>query len=225
MRRRSISCLPSASRRGVRVGAAGSGARGFTLLEVLIVFALLALLAGLIARNGGSDVEAARRCRAEADTQGLAQALLTFEATVGQWPTLDASGRSNRVRVLLSGGSLPARNPWKGGHAFWSWTRGGFADLLQNHLVVNGPAGQTARRYATSGASHWRGPYLDACPLDPWGRPYVANVIATFSTSASTYRQLLVLSAGPDGRFQTAAAATLAQRVSGDDVGCLVWER
>jgi len=200
-------------------------AAGFSLLEALIAFAVLAILAGLIGRGTVADAEAARRERAAADVQGLAQALLTFEATVGQWPTLDAGGRTDRVRVLLSGGRLPAGNPWTAGHSFWSWARGGQADLMQNHLVVNAPAGQTAHRYPETGEARWRGPYLDACPLDPWGRPYVANVLATHRTHATDHRQLFVLSAGPDGRLQTAASAALGQRIEGDDVGCAVWQR
>lgn len=196
-----------------------------SLLELLVVFAVLALLAGTIGRWSVGDVEQARRARATADAQALAQALLTFESTVGSWPTLDAQGRTNRVRVLLSGASLPAANPWSGGHTFWTWTRGGFADLLQNHLLRNSPAGQTAHRYATTGRAPWRGPYVDTCPPDPWGRPYVANVIATSNANATNHRQLFVVSAGPDGRFQTAATANAGQRIAGDDIGCLVWQR
>ncbi|MEZ5965428.1 MAG: type II secretion system protein GspG [Planctomycetota bacterium] len=190
-----------------------------------MVCGLVALIAGVLARSGAGDIEQARRQRAAADVQGLAQALATFEATVGQWPTLDAGAATNRTRVLLSGSVLPSANPWVGGHSFWAWVRSGFGDLMQNHLLVNAPGGQTAHRYPTQGAARWRGPYLDACPLDPWGRPYVANVLATYSTNRTNHRQLLVVSAGPDGRLQTAATATATQRIAGDDIGCLVWER
>lgn len=202
-----------------------SGQAGVSLLELLAVLAILAVLAGLLGRAAGRDTEDARRTRAAADVQALADALTTFEATVGRWPTLDAAGRVDRVRVLLSGAAIPAANPWTAGHAFWSWTRSGYADLLQHHLVQNAPSGGSGQRYATNLALGWRGPYLDACPLDPWGRPYVANVIAAHSTSPASHRQLLVLSAGPDGRFQTVAAAAAGQQVGGDDVGCLVWQR
>lgn len=198
-------------------------AHGFTALELMLVIAVLALLAGVVLPRG-KDAEAARRTRAATEVQSLAQALLTFESTVGAWPTLDAAGRSNRVRVLLSGASLPATNPWAAGHTYWTWTAAGLADLLHNHLITNSPAGQRNRRYPTSGRTAWLGSYVDSCPLDPWGRPYVANVLASYSTGAN-YRRLFVLSAGPDGRFQTAATALAGSTPAGDDIGCLVWER
>lgn len=196
---------------------------GFTALEVVMVIALLALLAGVLAPRT-KDLEAARIARATTDVQSLAQALLTFESTVGTWPTMDASGRVDRLRVLLSGGSMPTANPWAAGHTFWSWAAGSTGDLLQNHLVTNTPRGQATQRYAASGPAAWCGSYVAHCPLDPWGRPYVANVLVGYSTGAN-YRRMFVLSAGPDGRIQTAATAGSTATIAGDDVGCLVWER
>ena len=186
---------------------------GFTMLEVVMVIALLAMLAGILAPRG-KDLEAARIARATTDVQSLAQALLTFESTVGTWPTMDASGRVDRLRVLLSGARMPTTNPWTAGHQFWSWAAGSTGDLLQNHLVTNTPRGQAAQRYATTGSTAWSGSYVAHCSLDPWDRPYVANVLVGYSTGVNDCR-MFVLSAGPDGRIQTAATARATATVAG----------
>lgn len=202
-----------------------AAARGVSLIELIVVIALLAILTGVVGHHVGSKPEEAQRLRATAEVQTLAQALLTFESTVEAWPTLDAAGRTDRVHTLLSGARMPSANPWAASHPFWTWTTRGLSDLLHHHLLTNTPAGQSTRRYPTGGAACWRGPYVDSSPLDPWGRPYVANVVATHSADPTRHRRLFVVSAGPDGRFQTNANATASEKVAGDDIGCLVFER
>lgn len=44
-------------------------------------------------------------------------------------------------------------------------------------------------------AKDWRGPYLDAIPLDPWGRPYVYECPGKHNPKSYD-----VMSMGPDGR-------------------------
>lgn len=222
MRRRNESNAGNARNRngGVRRGQAG-----VSMLELTMVIALLAILTGIIGHSVGGEPERARQLRAATEVETLAQALRTFKTTVGQWPTLDAGGRRDGVRVLLSGPRMPSANPWVGAHAFFTWSNTARGDLMHNHLLVNAPAGQSVQRYPTTGDAGWRGPYLETCPLDPWGRPYVANVIVAHSPDAVNHRRLFVLSAGPDGRWQTNANATAQQRVAGDDIGCLVWQR
>ena len=77
-------------------------------------------------------------------------------------------------------------------------------DLVDNHRLRNTPQASSSAAYATTGSLRWRGPYVNGgTPLDPWGRPYVINVVAGHSTHATNYKRLWVISAGPDGEFDT----------------------
>jgi general secretion pathway protein G len=201
------------------------GAPGFSLLELVVIIAILAALAGALMPAFRTETESARQQRAVAEVTSIAQALLTFQRTMGGWPTRDGSGTDERVHVLLSGMTLPPANPWAGPNQFWQVAVSPQGDLLCNHLVDNRPQGQAAAAYGASGTAAWRGPYLDSSPADPWGRPYVANVIAGYSTDATLHRRFWVLSAGADGMFQTSAEAKRTDGVGGDDVGILVAER
>lgn len=199
--------------------------RGFTLIEIVVIVALVSLLAGLVAPVLSGDLEQARLDRAAADTAGIGKALTDFQVTVDDWPSMDGSGSMDQLRVLISGSSVPTSSPFASSHSFWTWASGSGGDLLGNHLVQNSPKSQTAQAYPSSGRAAWRGPYLDSSPLDPWGRPYLVNVISGYSTHATENRRLWVLSAGPDGEIQTASTAGVTDDIAGDDIGFLVQQR
>ncbi len=62
----------------------------------------------------------------------------------------------------------------------------------------------------------WKGPYLDAVPIDPWGRSYLVNLRAIRSGD-----RLWVISAGPDGVVETNPRDVV---LAGDDVGVILVE-
>ncbi len=196
-------------------------AAGFTLIEWVVVLAVIALLAGLIgpgfmSRLANTKVEAAQR-----DVTVIGEAIDQLYVHLEVWPARNAAGTDHTITTLVSGASLPVANPW-GDSSYWAIVSGGAVDLIDNQLWLNKPAGTAAASYPISGFKAWHGPYLEHVRNDPWGRPYVVNVNAGYSTDASSHRRLRVLSAGPDGSFQTPATAGLNDVVSGDDIGFLV---
>jgi hypothetical protein len=120
--------------------------------------------------------------------------------------------------LLYSGTTLPAANPWSEPHPFWTGLSEG-GDLLDLHLGIN------SRRYAAEGDGAWMGPYGPPMNLDPWRRPYVVNIIVCTSRDPVLHRRCWVLSAGPDGRFDTNADAKATDEIAGDDIGFLVLQR
>lgn len=62
---------------------------GFTLIEVLLVVAILGLLAGVIVANiGGKGAESARKI-AEVDIEGLSNSVEMYKLDNGRYPTTD----------------------------------------------------------------------------------------------------------------------------------------
>lgn len=199
---------------------------GFTLVEVIVVLSVVLLLTGIAVPMLSSYLEDGRRARAESEVRTIASALLSLNKDVGVYPTRNGSGTNNYLYALISGPTQPSTNPFVGSHQWVTWamsaTRG---DLLDNQLLNNQPQGQSSAAYATTGSAQWRGPYMSGTPLDPWGRPYLVNVRAAFDTNATNHKKLFVLSAGPNGRIDTAATARATDDVAGDDIGFLVGQR
>lgn len=99
--------------------------KGFTLIEILLVIAIIGALAAMVVPRLTGRSEKAREAAAKADIRAnIATALRMYELDVGSYPT----------------------------------TEQGMDALLKTPSGVN--------------ASNWKGPYLEAKPADPWGRPY-----------------------------------------------------
>jgi general secretion pathway protein G len=64
-------------------------ARGFTLLEVMIVVFIIGLLATLVAPKIVGRADEARRTKAIADMKGIEQALNLYRLDTGGYPTTD----------------------------------------------------------------------------------------------------------------------------------------
>lgn len=60
--------------------------RGFTILEMLVVFAVLAVLMGLVTTAVSSSTKASREKRADALCAVVQTALATYNAQKAQWP-------------------------------------------------------------------------------------------------------------------------------------------
>lgn len=200
---------------------------GFTLVEVIVVLSVVLLLTGIAVPMLSSYMEDGRRARAEAETKVIGAAVMSFYKDLGVYPARNSGGTNNYIYSLLTGPTTPTTNPWTAGHNFATWGMGAArGDLLDNHLLRNQPQGNNSAAYATTGSMRWRGPYVNGTsPLDPWGRPYAINVISGWQTNATNYKRLWVISAGPNGRFDTNANATATTDITGDDIGVMLTQR
>lgn len=200
---------------------------GFTLVEVIVVLSVVLLLTGIAVPMLSGYMEDGRRARAESEVKVIAAAMMSMNKDVGSFPSRNGSGTNSQIYSLLTGPTMPTTSPFVGGHTWVTWamnaTRG---DLLDNHLNLNTPQGQSGGAYPITGSARWRGPYFaGSTPLDPWGRPYVINVISSHSAHATNYKRLWVLSAGSNGRIDTPAAATATTELGGDDIGVMIGQR
>jgi prepilin-type N-terminal cleavage/methylation domain-containing protein len=205
--------------------------RGFTLIEVIIAVALVAIMAVAIAPPLIQNIREGKVARAQSDAQAIGTAVLNFYKDVGQWPISEATADVDRLvgndgygggDTGIAGGSAAVAGA--GG-----WATEGSASTLTAHLIKNKTASvDTVWDFSSNPVASpgWNGPYLTQETLDPWGNPYVINirygipVIAGTTTEDYDMHNVMVLSAGPNKLFETPMSDTLFdETIGGDDVG------
>ncbi len=205
-----------------------SNQKGFTLLEIIVVLAVLGALAAMLSPAVFRYIDDGNRTRAQGDVQVIATAINRMYADTSRWPFYDdGQGQKNRIGNVDATHltSNPACNsatpqamscdttaPTSG--ANW----GNFSvlkvDSLAGQLMDNDPG------YLTTGPRAWRGPYVEAVPpLDPWGRSYLVNIgNADPAAEGPGQPWVVALSAGPNGIIESLHGATPNPVVGGDDV-------
>jgi prepilin-type N-terminal cleavage/methylation domain-containing protein len=212
--------------------------KGFTLLEIIVVLAVIGALAALLAPVVFRYIDDARRAQAQADVQKIAEALNQMYKDTGRWAFFKDGTGSNKYTSGTDAALLSSNTACIGASAAsvcdtvvptdgttsakWKLAQG-LTDNLSDQLIFNTPFGTSGTAYTLNGTRKWNGPYLEKNPtLDPWGRSYLVNIAAadpskeTFSTQA----WVIAISAGSDGVLQTDPTQLLTTDpvVSGDDV-------
>jgi general secretion pathway protein G len=202
-----------------------SGQAGFTLLEIIVVLAVVGALAAIMAPVVFRYVEDANVARAQGDVSAIASAVNKAGRDMGHWPFY-ADGTatsvafnddpdpsfltSNPACEPAAASACDDTRPALGTATGWTVTL--FSQYLGSQLVTNTPV------YPTTGETSWLGPYLDQIPaVDPWGHSYLVNI----SQAAPANNKLVIaISAGPDGILQTSATTAVATEATagGDDV-------
>lgn len=200
----------------------GGRTRGFTLVELTVVLAVIVTLALILTPSVTTFISESRLARARTDCQTIASAVVGFYRDTGffpQWALAQAGGpgpAQQRLQLLVTPGAVPneaSPSPWTTG------TSG----LLADQLTANGPG--YAMRTVTS-TFGWNGPYVSSeFRPDPWGNRYIVN-IGLVETSLGVVNELgqpkaavWVLSAGPNRIIETPfLQPVIAAAVGGDDI-------
>lgn len=197
------------------------GSRGFTLVEVTVLIAVIGLLAGLVTSSAGEMLQKSKVLRSQDEVEEIGRAIAGFYADNGFFPrTADTSaGRpgGELLGTLVGEAALPETTS-----ASESWI-GSRADLLASHLTAND---RGYRPRSTLGALGWSGPYLGAgIGRDPWGHAYLVNVYYLDARSVvqepdgTPLGAVFALSAGPNGVIETPYFQPReAAAVYGDDI-------
>jgi prepilin-type N-terminal cleavage/methylation domain-containing protein len=205
-----------------KMSANRNGQAGFTLLEIIVVLAVLGALAAIMTPVVFRYIDDANVSRAQGDVTSIAAAINKMYKDTGRWPN-KAVGTSNAAwavatdpSILTSGsgctsaGTLATCDTTEPGAGTTTWAFTAQGDSLERHLITNGAT------YAVTGNKAWKGPYLDNISgTDPWGRSYLVNVAGISGNS-----KVIVISAGPDGILQTAwnEALETSAAGAGDDI-------
>ena len=196
--------------------------RGMTLLEVVVILAVLATLVALLVPSMVSYISTARVMRARADTRTIGNAIIAFNRDTGFFPktsdTLNGRSGQKTIDLLVTPGSIPSSGATE--TQGWLSTT---VDDMGNHLVGNVP-GYTVR--GPLDQIGWACPYLASPPeSDPWGNRIMINVAQLDMSSGVTNavgevkRAVFILSAGPNGIVETPHEQFVTgASVHGDDV-------
>jgi prepilin-type N-terminal cleavage/methylation domain-containing protein len=197
---------------------------GFTLIEIIVVIACIALLAGIIAPLAFQAIEDARISRAQADVHAIASAVSQLQADTGRWPIYDGPDQTNPTILSLvstTTGDLTNNT--------WTEATGGLPSVtepLEWHLVANGDVVNSSPRYHDDCDVYpncWRGPYIQNIGLDPWGNSYVIYTGGWHGTPPTqlglTWDKAWVVCAGPDRKLQTNCGTPGDEQEQADDIG------
>jgi prepilin-type N-terminal cleavage/methylation domain-containing protein len=192
------------------------GSRGFTLIEIIVILAVISILVAFLTPSVLKYVADAQSARAQADMSTLQAVVNDLIRDTGQYP-----GSKTALTFICGPGNVatPGATGWAANTAACTAGTGVFTNSLSNHLVANDPnesGTTTAADYPGSGNFRWKGPYAQSINTDPWGNAYEINVSTLVGGNTSP---TWIISAGPDGTFQTSTTATI---LAGDDIGVRV---
>src|SRR5437762_5284090 len=131
--------------------------RGFTLIELAVVLAIIAVLAAILTPMVTSYLDQSRGARAQADLKTLADAMKLYQRDTGQWPVYasstdypDTIGGGNAV-IGGSNGTTPGET------ATWNLGSALASSSLESYLNGNFTGVSTTNEFPKKG---YRGPYL-----------------------------------------------------------------
>jgi general secretion pathway protein G len=199
--------------------------RGFTLIEVVVVVAIIALLAGILTPLIFKYIDEANETRALGDCRNIATSLMLFHKDTGTWPYYNKPwlGRSEAPEVdYLYGnmGDLPGFSATAGD----SW--GTIGEDMFYSLVTWGKDNESWYKPKATGGGMiggpsilrhgWNGPYLPYITDDPWGYKYLVSINGFGPAGRNPDNFVWCLSAGPNFNVDTPAYSTYVRL---DDIG------
>jgi len=164
--------------------------RGFTLIEIVAILAVIAILVAVISPMIIGYIKDARIRKAQADVKTIGTAILAFAKDTRRWPVYSDATTEAYDALQSKDGDTPGLET--------GVTIPSEIDDIENQLVTNEPG------YPDSGKRKWKGPYLEKVGADPWGHKYYVDVKGLRSANINLYMPAFCISAGPNGKLETA---------------------
>lgn len=209
---------------------------GFTLIEIVIAVAIVAIFAAALSPMVFRHLEESKITKAQNETETIATAILSYYKDTGKWPVTNANGPTgNGINRVISSTKVAVGAGVDAGSGAANWGSYGTTKPLGDYLYYNNPdddssatgvsADQAGQDWPTTGRQAWKGPYLEEYSFnDPWGNAYVINsqYFPGGPYTGDVRHKVFVLSAGPDGKWQTTFSNDVSDELLGDDIGTSV---
>ena len=209
--------------------------KGFTLIEMLVVLAIITILVSIAALGVGGAIERSRVGAANSDIKVFETAFDIFRVDNEESPNRKDSSNENYYTLLFTGQSnsdgTALTAPIMKDKQDTDNSQSGVLDTtdfpvikrdnLYNHFSINGRSYPKFKEHGSKGAAYgWGESYLklSGTMLDPWGNSY----IIAFKDQGDGTVRVFILSAGPDKILDTDPAS--AAVIDPVDIGitCLV---
>ena len=165
------------------------------MVELIVIVAVIAILGGILTPMVLKEIGKSKITRAGADMEAVSIAFTQYYADTGYWPE-KYNGSKNAKTTFRNFASLYTNTKklpgWDGPYIEKSAIKGG------KQLVANKVSGV------------WEG------LVDPWGKPF--QIIYGKVGGATASGGIALISAGPNGKYDTSSTNALKGIVSGDDV-------
>ena len=160
--------------------------KGFTLIEVIVVAAIIAILAGILVPMIFNQIDEAKITRAKGDVKAIQSAIFAFRKDTGTWPARNIASCNDSTQnfATLYTGKDTDLTPTTIGPA-------NFDTINVQHL---------AKQLISDNGCYngrWKGPYIAELPYDPWGNSYLINIGDSYTDGTP----LWIMSGGPNGSF------------------------
>jgi prepilin-type N-terminal cleavage/methylation domain-containing protein len=106
---------------------------GFTLVEVVVVIAVVAILAAILAPSIVKHIDDSKIAKAKSEAQVLGAAVTSFYKDVGQWPTAIPAAATPIDLLATQVGALPTV---PGGAGFADWNKDPAADAVPLPMLM-----------------------------------------------------------------------------------------
>jgi general secretion pathway protein G len=187
--------------------------KGFTLIEVIVVAAIIAILAGILVPMIFSQIDESKKARAAGDIKGIHTAIIAFQGSTKKNPVyFDVTDCTKIASMLYSAG-----NPIEA-TALIPWVPGADDYKFKERLNIEAATSPATTCYSNTSPIN----LITENPADPWGNRYTANT----SDLATPGAPVWIISAGPNGVLDTDSNSNKLNNNpksgvadSGDDIG------
>jgi prepilin-type N-terminal cleavage/methylation domain-containing protein len=187
---------------------------GFTLIELVLVVAVVAILAAILVPTVFSILDDSAITKGKADVKAIAGAVAKFRDDTGEYPTRDADV-AGEVNLLYSGTTAPVAadfSPALGGGDPFNCATPTNCETFAFPFVTN--SGTNAYSTVATAKKRWKGPYLSENSTDEFDTPYIVYTRRLRTTGGVTTERAWVVFAGQNKVYETTPGSTSVQ---GDD--------